>query len=118
MSSYVQLFINDEGKPANIPDYATIITQCFNLGPQQTTAANISGVRIAVDKRSDSDISDIWVKFGRNVTMGEAMTQQFVAQYLQANNNHDVRTPHVYLAFTWGGFGYIVSEFKIGRAHV
>lgn len=115
MSSYVQVFINDKGKPANIPDCATIITQCFELGPRQTTATNISGVHIAVDKRSDGDISDIWVKSGRNVTMGEAMTQRFVAQYLQADNNHDVRAPRVYLAFTWGGVGYIVSEFIDGR---
>ena len=115
MSSYVEVFINDEGKPANIPDYATIITQCFELGPQQTTTINISGVHIAVDKRSDGDISDIWVKSGRNVTMGEAMTQRFVAQYLQANNNRDVRAPRIYLAFTWGDFGYIVSEFIDGR---
>ena len=53
--------------------------------------------------------------FRSNVTMSEAMTQRFVAQYLQADNNHDVRAPRVYLAFTWGDFGYIVSEFIDGR---
>ena len=115
MSSHVEVFINDEDKPSNIPDYATIIKQCFDLGPQQVTAINVSGVHIALDKRSDHDVSDIWVKFGRNIAMSEAMTQRFVAQHLQANNNPDVRAPRVYLAFTWGGFGYIVSEFIDGK---
>ncbi|KAH9950814.1 hypothetical protein B0H21DRAFT_776483 [Amylocystis lapponica] len=32
--------------------------------------------------------------------MTETMTQRFVAQYLRANNKHDVRAPRVYLAFT------------------
>ncbi|KAG5650733.1 hypothetical protein H0H81_011233 [Sphagnurus paluster] len=114
MGSYVQIFIDDEDKPGNIPDFETITTQCFELGPKQATAINISGVRISVDKKSDGDVSDIWVKFGPNVTMGEARTQQFVAQYLEAENNHDVRAPRVYLAFTWGVYGYIVSEFIDG----
>ena len=115
MSSYVEVFINDEGKPANIPDYPTLIAQCFDLLPQQTTAINISGVHIALDKRSGEDVSDIWVKFGSTVAMSEAMTQRFVAQHLQADNNPDVRAPRVYLAFKWGAFGYIVSEFIDGR---
>ncbi|KAG5649630.1 hypothetical protein H0H81_002787, partial [Sphagnurus paluster] len=114
MGSYVQIFIDDEDKPANIPDFETITTQCFELRPKQTTAINISGVRIPVEKKSDGDISDIWVKFGPNVTMGEARTQQFVAQYLEAENNHKVCAPRVYIAFTWGVYGYIVSEFIDG----
>ncbi len=115
MPSVVNVFINDEGKPANIPDYETIITQSSNLRPHQVTATNISGVQIPLDKRSDLDVSNIWVKFGRNITMGEANTQCFVAQYLQANNITVVRAPRVYLAFTWGPFGYIVTEYIDGR---
>ncbi|CAA7261249.1 unnamed protein product [Cyclocybe aegerita] len=115
MSSTVDVFISDENKPANIPSYATIITQCFDLGPQQATATNISGVRITLDKRSDNEVSNIWVKFGSNITMGEAKTQRFVAQYLEDNNNPAVRAPRVYLAFTWGSFGFIVAEYIDGQ---
>ncbi|CAA7264995.1 unnamed protein product [Cyclocybe aegerita] len=115
MSSKVKVFVNDEGKPANIPDYETIITQSSNLRRRQATATNINGVRIALDKMSDLDVSNIWVKFGRTITMGEANTQRFVAQYLQANNIPAVRAPRVYLAFTWGVFGYIVTEYIDGQ---
>lgn len=115
MSSKVDVCINDEKKPANIPSYGTIITQCFDLGPHQATDTNISGVRITLYKRSDNEVSDIWVKFGRNITMGEAKTQQFVAQYLEANNIPTVRAPRVYVAFTWGDFGFIVGEYIDGQ---
>ncbi len=115
MSSKVDVFINDEKKPANILSYETIITQCFDLGPHQATATNISGVRITLDKRFDNEVSNIWVKFGRNITMGEAKTQRFVAQYLEANDNPAVRALRVYIAFTWDDFSFIVAEYIDGQ---
>ena len=75
MTSTVNVFINDENKLANIPSYETIIKQCFDLRPGQVTAINTSGVRITLDKRSDTEVSDIWVKFGSDITMAEAKTQ-------------------------------------------
>jgi hypothetical protein len=115
MSSEVLVFIDDKGKPTNIPDFATIIKQCFELGPGQATATNISGVRITLEKGSDHDVSDIWVKYGDNITMGEARTQLFVAQYLQDKNSPAVRAPCLYLAFTWSDCGFIVSEYIYGQ---
>jgi hypothetical protein len=115
MASTVNVFINDKDKPANIPKYETIIDQCFNLGPRQVTAINVSGVRITLDKRSDNDVSDIWVKHGCAITMAEAKTQSFVAQYLEDNDIPVVRAPRVYLAFMWGACGYIVSEYIDGQ---
>jgi len=115
MSSEVLVFIDDKGKPANIPDCATIIKQCFELGPGQATATNISGVRITLEKSSDHDVSHIWVKYGDNVNMGEARTQHFVAQYLQHKNSPAVRAPRLYLAFTWNDCGFIVSEYIYGQ---
>jgi len=61
MFSEVLVFIGDKGKSANIPDCTTIIKQCFELGPGQATATNISGVWITLEKSSDHDVSDIWV---------------------------------------------------------
>ncbi|KAH8994621.1 hypothetical protein EDB92DRAFT_296942 [Lactarius akahatsu] len=46
--------------------------------------------------------------------MGEAKTQRFVAQYLEANDIPTVRAPRVYIAFTWGDFGFIVTEYIDG----
>ena len=111
MSSIVKVYINDESKPANIPDYTTIIKRGFDERPRQATATNISGVRLDLDKRSDLDVGNVWVKFGRNITMGEANTQHFVAQYLQANNVSAVRAPRVYLAFTWNVFGHRIHRW-------
>ena len=47
--------------------------------------------------------------------MGEAKTQSFVAQFLNNKAGSAVRVPQVYLAFTWGGFGYIVMEYIDGQ---
>ncbi|TCD64796.1 hypothetical protein EIP91_003608 [Steccherinum ochraceum] len=115
MSSTVKVFINDEDKPTNIPNFETIITQGHELRSRQCTSINISGVRMTLDKKSDNEVSDIWVKFGGDITMAEAETQRFVAQYLEANSISPVRAPRVYLAFTWGHSGYIVSEYIDGQ---
>ncbi|KAF9016817.1 hypothetical protein BDZ89DRAFT_1045547 [Hymenopellis radicata] len=115
MSSTVNVSIKDENMPTNMPSYETIIEQSFSLRPRQVTAINTSGVRITLDKRLDNDVSDIWVKFGSDITMGEAKTQHLVAQYLESNRIAAVRAPRVYLAFTWGAFGFIVSEYIDGQ---
>ncbi|KAH8826248.1 hypothetical protein DL96DRAFT_1607559 [Flagelloscypha sp. PMI_526] len=114
MTSQVKVFINDEGKPANLPNYETIIKQCPELLPQQTTAVNVSGVRIALEKKSELDVNNIWVKFGWGIHMSEAKTQRFVTEYLQDNDISVVRAPRVYLAFMWGVLGYIVMEYIDG----
>ncbi|KAI0794666.1 hypothetical protein C8Q74DRAFT_1249984 [Fomes fomentarius] len=114
MSYEVTVHIDDEDKPTNIPDYEFIIKQSFNLRPHQTNAINLNSVRITLDARSDHDVSNIWVKFAPSVTMREARTQQFVSQYLEQHNIAAVRAPRVYLAFTWGDFGFIVSEYVDG----
>jgi hypothetical protein len=100
MTSTVNVFIENENKPANIPSY-----ESFDLRPTPAVTPPRS-----LDKSSDSEVSDIWVKFGSDITMGEAKTQCFVAQYLGSNDIAAVRAPRVYLAFMWGSFGFIVSE--------
>ncbi|TFK45776.1 hypothetical protein OE88DRAFT_1639476, partial [Heliocybe sulcata] len=84
----------------------------FKLGPRQ---AHVRGVHITLDKQSDDQLTDIWVKYGYGVTMAEARTQCFVWQYLQDTNNPAVRAPRVYLAFTRKTFGFIVSEYIDGH---
>jgi hypothetical protein len=113
MTSTVHICFEDENKPANFPNYATIIQRYNEEYPRQTTEINISGVRLSLDKSSDNEVSDLWVKAG--VRMGEARTQRYVAQHLQNNAIATVRAPHVYLAFTWCGVGYIVSEYIDGK---
>ncbi|KAI0794641.1 hypothetical protein C8Q74DRAFT_1249862 [Fomes fomentarius] len=111
----ITVHIDVEGKPTNIPDCESIIKQSFELRPPgQTTASIFNGVRITLDVRSDRDVSNIWVKFAPSLTMGEARTQQFVSQYLEQHNITAVRAPRVYLAFTSGAFGFIVSEYIDG----
>ncbi|SRR5258708_27481307 len=86
------------------------------MGPLQSTTTNIHGVRLTLVKRSNNDATYVWVKYGHAITMGEAKTQSFVAQFLN-NNKADsaVCAPQVYLAFTWCGFGYIVMEYIEGQ---
>ena len=46
---------------------------------------------------------------------GRGQDQLFVAKYLESNNIATVRTPRVYLAFTWGRSGFIVTEYIDGQ---
>ncbi|KDR86117.1 hypothetical protein GALMADRAFT_205301 [Galerina marginata CBS 339.88] len=111
----VEVVINAESKPENLPTPEEIIKQCFDLGPLQTTPTNINGVRLTLVKKSKNDASDVWVKYGGNTRMGEARTQNFVAQYLDDKADSAVRAPRVYLAFTWSDWGYIVMEYIDGQ---
>ena len=114
-TSKIEVVINAENKPENLPSFEEIIKQCFALGPLQVTATNIHGVQLTLAKRSNNDTSYVWVKFGRTITMGEARTQSLVAQYLNDTANSAVRAPQVYLAFTWGEFGFIIMEYIDGQ---
>lgn len=56
-----------------------------------------------------------WVKYGPNVNIDEALTQDWVAKNLNANPEATVRVPRVYDAFsiattTWP-IGFIVMEY-------
>lgn len=114
-TSTIDICFEDEKKPANFPSYVTIIERYKEERPRQATDINISGIRLSLNKSSDNDISDLWVKSGVRVRMGEARTQRYVAQQLQRSGVTAVRVPHVYLAFTWCGYGYIVSEYIDGK---
>ena len=117
--SKATVFIDDKDKPKNIPTKLEwIISQSLALRPHQETNININGVRIALNTngRSDADdVSNIWVKFGDTIRVGEAKTQQFVARYLEEHKIVAVRVPRVYLAFKWGGLVFIVSEYIDGK---
>lgn len=114
-TSQVEVIIDAENKPENLPSLKEIIQRSFAELPGQTTATNIQGVRLALNKTSSNQVSDIWVKFGGNIRMGEANTQHFVSRYLEANHNPAVRAPRVYIAFTWHGNGFIVMEYINGQ---
>lgn len=56
-----------------------------------------------------------WVKYGPNVTINEALTQDWVAKELNANPKTNVRAPRVHAFFStpsieWT-FGHIVMEY-------
>ncbi|ETW78480.1 hypothetical protein HETIRDRAFT_109066 [Heterobasidion irregulare TC 32-1] len=95
--------------------YESIIKRSFELCRHQAITININGIRMSLTKNSDLDISNVWVKFGHTITMGEAKTQRFVAQYLEEQNIAAVHAPRVYLAFMRGDFGLIVSEYIDGQ---
>ncbi|KAI0674382.1 hypothetical protein C8Q78DRAFT_1014452 [Trametes maxima] len=113
MASEPSIVIDDASKPANIPGSKTIAKRCFEPGPHQADPY-IRGVRLDLQTDSPHDASTIWVKFGPSITMGEACTQHYVAHYLRDNHIPNVRVPLVYLAFKWGGYSFIVSEYIDG----
>lgn len=109
--SMIELVIDANNNPVNLPSPEVIIEQCPLLARVQSTATNIRGVKLSLVKGSNDAAAYDWVKYGRSITMGEAKTQSFVAQVLDDNADAAVRAPSVYLAFQWLGRGYIVMEF-------
>ena len=115
--SNIELVINADNKPANLPSPDVIIQQCFRARAQiraQIRAGdpNQSGIRLVDESRDDA--VHAWVKFGRSITMSEARTQHFVTQVLHDKAGATVRAPSVYLAFSRNGIGYIVMEYIDG----
>ncbi|TFK69304.1 hypothetical protein BDN72DRAFT_619183 [Pluteus cervinus] len=106
----IEVIIDAENKPANLPTPEVIIEQCRIHSSAQRTAINTHGVRLILD-----DGIYYWVKFGRTITMDEAQTQNYVAGVLNCNPDATVRVPCVYLAFQWGRFGYMVMEYIHGK---
>ena len=114
--SQVKLVIDSDNKPVNLPGTNEIVQQCRDAVHARSSAANsdsndLSGVPL-VDKSSGA--AYVWVKYGWYVTMGEALTQHFVAQAINGKADAAVRIPCVYLAFRSGNYGYIVMEYING----
>jgi hypothetical protein len=103
--SQIKLAIDADNKPANLPSLNAIIEQC------RRSKSDERGTPLT-DESGDAPCA--WVKFGRSVTMHEALTQQYVAQTLNDKADAAVRIPYVYLAFKSHSFGFIVTEYIHG----
>jgi serine/threonine protein kinase len=77
------------------------------------TGYDVCGIPVIDESRG---VATAWVKYGLSVTMGEALTQDWVGQVLNANPDAVVQIPKVYRAFEHGSFGYIVMEYIDGLA--
>ncbi|KAG5653252.1 hypothetical protein H0H81_001509 [Sphagnurus paluster] len=105
--------IDAEDKPANLPSPEVIVRRCRTARVRIKAANPDHDVR-GVPLVDDSGAAYVWVKYGRTISMGEALTQSYVRQALIDDANAVVRVPCVYLAFHWGHFGYIVMEYIDG----
>ncbi|KDQ12843.1 hypothetical protein BOTBODRAFT_175989 [Botryobasidium botryosum FD-172 SS1] len=92
-----------DDRPENLPSRKEIITLCKKAGYK------ITGIPF---RNQPSGPVVAWIKYGPNVTMDEAYTQDWVAKVLNAEPETDVTVPRVYVAFmSTRGIGYIVMEF-------
>ena len=107
--SKIELVIDAENKPANLPSPGVIIQQCRR---SRATSSNKRGVPLVDESRGG--VAYAWVKLGRSITMGEARTQHFVTQVFNDKAGVAVRSPYVYVAFRSGGISYIVMEYIDG----
>ena len=105
--SQVKFVILADNSPANLPLPENIVQLCRDAG------YDVRGIPIIDESRG---VPSAWVKYGPSVTMGEALTQDWVGKVLNTSPDAAVRIPEVYHAFGCGGFGYIVMEYIDGLA--
>ena len=90
----------------NLPSQKTIVALCRAAGYECT------GIPL-YSKPSGPIIA--WVRYGPNVTMPAAFTQDWVAKYLEANPAGGVLVPRVFMASTDDNpnctIGYIVMQY-------
>ena len=103
--SQVKSVILADNRHANLPLPEDIMQLCRDAG------YDVRGIPIIDESRG---VTSAWVKYGREVTMGEALTQDWVGQVLNASPDGAVRIHKVYHAFERGAFGYIVMEYIDG----
>lgn len=89
--------------PANLPSLDTIVQHCAAAGYGQ------NGVCFEVD-----GVPRFWIKYGRDLSLGEALTQNQVAQIVNADSASAVRVPEVYLVFFRKSRRYIVMQYVAG----
>jgi hypothetical protein len=92
----------------NLPSEEEIVAHCSSHG-------FVRGIPI-VDRSTNSAIA--WIKYGPNVTIDEARTQDWTAKALRDSGVSDLQVPRVFHAFTseHHGYpiGYIAMEFIDG----
>jgi hypothetical protein len=89
--------------PADLPSCDTIVQQCAAAGFRQ------NGICFEVE-----DSPRFWIKYSDDITLGEALTQNQVAQIVNADPTSVVRVPEVYFVFSRQPYRYIVMQHVAG----
>ncbi|CAA7259041.1 unnamed protein product [Cyclocybe aegerita] len=88
--------------PADLPPRERIVQRCGTGCFQNGICFKIEG------------IPRFWIKYGTDITLGEAHTQDQVAQIVNADPTSAVRVPKVYLVFSRERCRYIIMEYVAG----
>jgi hypothetical protein len=104
--SQVKSVILADNRPADLPLPEDIVQLCQDAGYDY----NVRGIPIIDQSRG---VTSAWVKYG-SVTMAEALTQDWVGKFFNANPDAAVQIPNVYHAFEHGDDDYIVMEYIDG----
>ena len=100
-----QIEFHVEDAPVNLPSCDSIVQHCDAAGYRQ------NGICFEIE-----GIPQFWIKYGSRHTLGEALTQNQVAQIVNANPEGVVRVPEVYFVFTRETRRYIVMQHVAGES--
>jgi len=104
MSSVDQVEYRATHIPAGLPSCDAIVKLCAEAGYNQ------NGIDFPVE-----GTPGFWIKYGASVTLGEARTQDHVAQIVNADATSVVRVPKVYLVFSREPCRYIIMDKVVGN---
>ncbi|KAK0185469.1 hypothetical protein F5146DRAFT_1227862 [Armillaria mellea] len=100
----IPLTVENPNSPTWLPTPQAVVTKCkeHGFGPSGFVEYSPDGIESA------------WIKYGRLVAMGEARTQDFVANIVNSDEDCVVRVPRIYYAF-WYRERYIVMQYIHGH---
>ncbi|KAF8914771.1 hypothetical protein CPB85DRAFT_1296902 [Mucidula mucida] len=89
--------------PADLPPCEQIVQLCAEAGFHQ------NGISFP-----STGNPRFWLKYGVSLTLGEALTQDAVAQIVNAETSRVVRVPEVYAVFVAQSCRYIIMQYVTG----
>lgn len=101
----IPLAVESSNLPAWLPTPQDVILKCKKNGhgPSTLTVYSPDGSEVA------------FVKYGRSVAMGEARTQNYIANNVNSDKEIVVLVPRIYYAFRYEGIGYIMMQHIDGN---
>jgi hypothetical protein len=101
----ISLTVKNSNLPVWLPTPQDVVLMCEQNGHGPSTLII----------RSPGGSEAAFVKYGPSLAMGEARTQDYIADHVNSDKDLIVLVPRIYYAFRYEGIGYITMQYIDGN---